>query len=243
MTSKEKEGNGDTLLKELCGDDARLHRFVSDALFENPTAAISSKDLDILIEEAKKNGDYGPALEKAIFEGAQHPDEKERYVAIIQDLASRTRQMIEQQREKAQKEGLSDRAASLAIRIDNQACLIERTNDILGIASKFYGEKLLELGEDAKREARAKERRAADWEGRRAETLEQSEREARARETRKMGGAQKKEAEAQGKILEAAAEERKHLRADERTKAEAEEKRIEGQEKAGREARQKERKG
>jgi hypothetical protein len=53
---EKKEEKEESLLKELCGDDAKLYEFLSKYMYENPLAAISKKDLDILTEEAEKAG-------------------------------------------------------------------------------------------------------------------------------------------------------------------------------------------
>ena len=104
-------------MKELCGDDTKLYNFLSNYLYLNPLAAISKKDLDILTEEAEKSGNFRPAVDKAIFEAAQNPGEKERYINVIQNLASKTIHTTEQEKEKIEKEGLTVRAASLGRRI------------------------------------------------------------------------------------------------------------------------------
>ena len=153
---EEEEKQEEDLLKELCGDDAKLYDFLSYYLYLNPLAAISKKDLDILTEEAGKSGNFRPAVDKAIFEGAQNPGERERYIKVIQNLALKTIHAMEQEKEKVEKEGLTDRAAFLGRRIENQKFMSERTEDIINIASKFYNERLVELGEDERREARGR---------------------------------------------------------------------------------------
>ena len=159
---EKKEEKEESLLKELCGDDAKLYDFLSNYMYENPLAAISKKDLDILTEEAEKSGNFRPAVDKAIFEAAQNPGERERYIKVIQNLASKTIHATEQEKEKVEKEGLTDRAASLGRRIENQKFMSERAEDIINVASKFYNEKLVELGENVRREARGKERKKAE---------------------------------------------------------------------------------
>ena len=238
-----KEVKEESLLKELCGDDAKLYDFLNSYLYLNPLAAISKKDLDILTEEAEKSGNFRPAVDKAIFEAAQNPGERERYIKVIQNLASKTIHATEQEKEKVEKEGLTDQAASLGRRIENQKFMSERAEDIINVASKFYNEKLLEHGENVRREARGEERRAAEWEERRTGELEKEGREARKNEKREMGREEKMEASQQDKREELAAEERKEARGEERITAEREEKRIGELEKAGREARKKEREG
>ena len=75
VIEEKKEVIEESLLKELCGDDAELYDFLGHYLYENPLTAISEKDLDILTEEAEKNGDFSPAVDKAIFESARNPEE------------------------------------------------------------------------------------------------------------------------------------------------------------------------
>ena len=181
---EKKEEKEESLLKELCGDDAKLYEFLSKYMYENPLAAISKKDLDILTEEAEKSGNFRPAVDKAIFEAAQNPGERERYIKVIQNLAPKAIHATEQEKEKAEKEGLTDRAADLGRRIENQKFMGERAEDIINVASKFYNEKLVELGENVRREARKKERTGAEWGERRTEELEKAGREARKKERR-----------------------------------------------------------
>jgi hypothetical protein len=240
---KKKEEKEDNLLNELCGGDEKLRDFLGINLCENPLTAVPATDLDALIDEGEKSGNYRPAMDKAIFEGSQNLGEKEKYIKVIRDLASRTIHAIEQQEEKAKKEGLTSRVATLETRIEAQRFMSERADDIMSVAARFYSEKLLELGEDARREVRERERRVAEGQGRKTEDLEKAGREARRKEIRKLGGEEKKEAEKQEKKEELAAGERREAREQERAKAEAEEKRIGDLEKAGREAREKQRIG
>ena len=240
---EKEEEKGEDWLKDLCGDDEKLYNFLTHFMYINPLTAISKKDLDILTEEAEKSGNFGPAVDKAIFEAAQNPGERERYIKVIQNLASKTIHATEQKKEKAQKEGLTDLAASLGRRIEDQKFMSERSEDIINVASKYYNEKLLELGENARRNERVEERREAEREEKRIEDLEKAGREARKKERSAMGRKEKREAKKQDKREELAAEERKEERSEERRKAEREEKRIEDLEKAGREARKKERRG
>jgi hypothetical protein len=240
---EKKEEKEESLLKELCGDDAKLYDFLSNYLCEDPLAAISKKDLDILTEEAEKSGDFRPAVDKAIFEAAQNPGERERYIKVIQNLASKTIHATEQEKEKVEKEGLTDRAADLGRRIENQKFMSERPEDIINVASKFYNEKLVELGENVRREARGEERREAEREEWRIGELEKAGREARKKERREMGRAERREAKKQDTREELAAKERKEAREEERREAEREERKTGELEKAGREARKKERRG
>jgi len=240
---EKEEVKEENFLKELCGDDAKLYKFLSHYLYENPLTAISTKDLDSLTEEAEKSGNFSPALDKAIFESTRNPGERERYIKAIQNLASKTIQATEQEKEKAGKAGLTDRVSSLEIRIENHRFLLERTEDVINIASTFYKEKLLELGEEEKREERGKEKKTAESDEWRKGQLEEAEREARKKERKKMGREERREAEKQDKIEELAAEERKEARAEERREAEREEQRIGDMEEAERESRRKERRG
>ena len=240
---EKKEEKEEGLLKELCGDDANLYDFLSYYMYEHPLAAISKKDLDILTEEAEKSGNFRPAVDKAIFEAAQNPGERERYIKVIQNLASKTIHAMEQENEKVEKERLTDRGASLGRGIENQIFMSERTEDIIDVASKFYNEKLVELGENARREERGEERRKAEGEELRTGELEKAGREARKKERREMGREEKREAKKQDKREELAAKERKEARGEERKEAEREELRTGKLEKAGREARKKERRG
>jgi hypothetical protein len=240
---KKQEKKEESLLKELCGDDAKLYDFLSKYIYEKPLAAISQKGLDILTEEAEKSGNFRPAVDKAIFEAAQNPGERERYIRVIQNLASKTIHAMKQEKEKVEKEGLTDQAASLGRRIENQKFMSERAEDIINVASKFYTEKLVEHGENVRRETRGEERKITEREERRTEELEKAGREARKIERKKMGREEKREAEKQDKREELAAEGRKEARGEERKKAEREERRTGELEKAGREARKKERRG
>jgi hypothetical protein len=238
---EKKDEKKEGLLEELCRDDAELYDFLSNYLYFNPLAAISKKDLGILTEEAGKSGNFRPAVDKAIFEAAQNPGEKESYIKVIQNLASKTIDAMEQEKEKVEKEGFTDRAARLERKIENQKFMSERTEDIINVASKFYSEKLVELGENVRREAREEKRREAEREDWRIVNLEKAQQEARKRERGEMGREEKREAEKQDKREELAAEERKEARREEKEEAAREEGRIGEVEKAGREARRRER--
>jgi hypothetical protein len=208
-------------------------------LYENPLTAVSSKDLTSLTEEAEKSGNFTPAIDKAIFEGSQNPEEREKYIKVIQDLASKSIMATEQEKEKAEKAGLTDRVAFLGKRIENQKLMKERAEDIINVANKFYNEKMVELGEESRREARIKERKTAESDEWRAGQLEDAARQARKKEISKMSGEEKKEAERQYKKEEMDIEERKVAREEEKMAAEKEEGRLEQQEKSEREARRK----
>jgi hypothetical protein len=239
-TKEEKEVS---LLKELCGDDAKLYDFLSNYLCVDPLTAISKEDLDILTDEGEKSGNFRPAVDKAIFEGAQNPGERERYIKIIQNLALKSIHATEQEKEKVEKQGITDRAASLGRRIEHQKFMSERAEDIINVASTFYNEKLVELGEDVRREERRRDRSEAEREEWRIGEMEMEEREARKKERSGMGREEKREAEEQDKREELAAEKRREAREEKRREAEMEDHRIGEMEREERQARKKERSG
>jgi len=241
--AEEKEEKEKSLLEGLCGADTKLYAFLSQYLYEAPLAAISEEHLDILTKEAEESGNFRPAMDKAIFEGAQNPGERERYMKAIQDLASKAIHATEQEREKLEKEGLSDLAASLERRVENQKFMIERAEDILDVASKFYNEKLLELEETMRREERQRARKQTEKEEVRIDQLERAKREEREEERSKMGKQEKRESKEQEKREGLAAAERRRARREKRKEVEKEERRIEESEKASREERKRERKG
>jgi hypothetical protein len=229
------------LLKELCGDDVQLYGVLRNQLLLNPLTSISEKDIDTLTEEAEKNGNFRQAIDKAIFEATQNPEEKERYTKVIQNLASKTIHATEQEKERAEKEGLTDRVNSLEKWIEQQKILSDRTEDIISVASEFYNEKLLVGGEDERRAARVLERQRIDREEWKLGEQEKAEREARKKEMKTMSKEERKEAEEREKREEIAAEERKAARAEEKRKAESEELSISEQEKRDKKTRRDER--
>ena len=246
MAKKEETKQGEkqeSLLKDLCGNDARLYDFLGEYLLEHPLEGISQKSLDILTAEAEKSGNFRPAVDKAIFEGSQKPGERERYIKVIQNLALKTIQATQQEKERVAKEGLTNRAASLEKRIENQKLMCERTEELLNVACKFYNEKLTESAENARRDERKSQKTQAEAVGIRTEELEKAKREARKKEEKKMGKEEKREAEIQDKKDELEAVARKEARKVKSEEAEREEARIGELEKKGQETRQKERKG
>jgi hypothetical protein len=234
---EKKEAN---LLQELCGDDAELHGFVSNYLCVNPLTAISNNTLDSLIAAGDKDGDYRPALDKAIFEASQNPGETEKYLAVIQDITAKAIPAIEKEKAAAEKAGLADRAAFLGNRIEAQRLLQKRVGDILDISSKYYHERLLELGEDARRAERTEQRREAESKEWRTGLAERAAHEARKQAIKRMGRAERKEAEKQEQRDEAAEQERRNAREEQRRETDLEDREEEDLEKAEREARQKE---
>jgi hypothetical protein len=230
--AKKEEKKEENLLKELCGDDTKLYEAIGHYLYINPLTAIS---------KTEKDGYYDPGLNQSIFEAAQNPGERERYIKVIQNLALKTIHATEQEKEKAEKQGLTAHAASLGRSIENQKFISERAEDIINVASKYYNEKLVGLGEDLRRKGRREERIKAKSEEERIRELEKAEREERKEERSGMRGEEKREAIAQGKREELAAKERREVRGEARREAEREEERIGELEKAEREERKEER--
>jgi hypothetical protein len=240
---EKQEVKQESLLTELCGNDAKMYEFLGEYLLEHPIEGISKKDLESLMAEAEKSGNFRPAVDKAIFECSQKPAEKEKYIKVIRNLASKTLEATEKEKENMEKQGLTGRVASLEKRIQDQKFMSERIEEIINVASKFYDEKLLELGENTRREARKTLKTQAEAQGIRTEQAEQAGREARKKEEKKMGKDARREAEIQDKKEELEAAARKEARKAKSEEAEREEIRIGDQEKAGQEARKKERKG
>ena len=221
---EKKEEKEENLLKELCGNDTKLYDLLSQSMYVDPRAAISKTDLQILVEEAEKSvkdedyreamRKYRTAVDKAIFEATQNPGEKERYIKIIQDLASKTAKVTEKAKEKGEKEGFV--SPSLEGRIKHYEFMSERIEDALKIGSLFYNEKLEELGATERREARREERRDAE-----------------------MGRGERREAEREDKREEKEARDRREARRLEGIEAEREEERKEKEERERREAKRK----
>jgi hypothetical protein len=199
---KEKEEKEESLLEELCGDDAKLYDVLAHNLYLYPIAAISKKDLEILIEEAEKsikNRNYEEAtwkhklvVDKAIFEATQNPGERGRYIKVIQDLVSKAVHANEKAKEKVEKEGRMDYATSFERTIENYKFMSERIEDVTNVASQFYNERLVILGEKDRREVRREkmlkmgkeEKIEAEREENRIEEREKGRREARRKERR-----------------------------------------------------------
>jgi transcriptional antiterminator Rof (Rho-off) len=87
--------------------------------------------------------------------------------------------MTEKAKEGVEKNGLTDQAASLERRIKNYKFVGERIEDVLNVASQFYNELLVTLGETERYEARGEERREAESEETRIEEKEKEKREER----------------------------------------------------------------
>ncbi len=242
---EKKEEKEENLLKELCGNDTKLYDLLSQSMYVDPRAAISKTDLKILVDDAEKSvkdedyreamQKYRTAVDKAIFEATQNPGEKERYIKIIQDLASNTAKVTEKAKEKGEKEGFV--SPSLEGRIKHYEFMSERIEDVIRIASLVYNDRLEELGAIEGRKARRAERKQADEEEERQEKEARERREARRKE---MGRGERKEAEREDKGIEKKEKERADARRKERIEAEREENRIEESEKERRKARRKE---
>ena len=242
---EKKEEKEEDLLKELCGNDTKMHDLLSHSLYLDPKAAISKTDLKILVEEAEKSvGDedyreaierYRTALDKAIFEATQNPGEMDRYIKVIQDLASKTAEMAKKAIEKGEKEGFV--SPSLEGRIKRYEFMSERIEDVIRIASLFYNEKLEELGAIEGREERRRERKEAE---RKEEKGEKEAKERREERRKGMGRGEKKEAERKDKEIEKKEQERGEARRKEGIEAERKDKAEEEREKEIREARRKE---
>ena len=160
----EEEEKEESWLWQLCRGDTRLYDVLAGSLPLDPIAAISKEDLGALTEKAEKSvkdENYEEAIwkyrlvrDKAIFEATQHQDEKDRYIKIIQDIVSKTVQATERAKEKVEKEGRTDRVASLERRIEYCRFVSERIEDVLEVARHFYDERLEILGAKERGEAR-----------------------------------------------------------------------------------------
>ncbi|MDH5439204.1 MAG: hypothetical protein OEY31_01190 [Candidatus Bathyarchaeota archaeon] len=193
----------ESLLKELCRDDSELYDVLASLLYLDPIAAISRTDLEILIEETEKSVKdlgyemarlkYRQVMDKALFEASQNPEERSRYIKVIKDLVSKIVSATEKAKEKVEKNGLTDKAASLERRIHNFIFISERIEDVINVASHFYNERLVILGEKGRREERREERREMGREEREEAELEEMRivgREEAGRERRRKGRAE-----------------------------------------------------
>jgi hypothetical protein len=195
---EEKRGKKEeSLLEELCGGDSDLYDVLGSLLYIDPIAAISRTDLEVLIEETEKSvkdlsyemaGLYREVVDKAIFEASQNPEERSRYIEVIKDLVPKIVGATEKAKEKAEKNGLTGKAASLERRIHSFRFIGERVEDVIDVASDFYNERLVILGEKGKREERREKRREMGREERKEAELEEKrieEREEAGRESRR----------------------------------------------------------
>jgi len=200
---EKKEKKEESLLEELCGDDSELYDVLGSLLYFDPLRAISGTDLEILIEETEKSVKdlsyemarlkYRQVVDKALFEASQNPEERSRYIRVIKDIVSKIVSATEKAKEKAEKNGLTDKAASLERRIHNWKFISERIEDVIDVASHFYNERLVMLGEKGRREERREKRREMGREEREEAQLEEmriDEREEAGRERRRKGRAE-----------------------------------------------------
>jgi len=208
---QKKEEKEEDLLKELCAGDAKLLAVLERMLPLDPIAAISPKDLELLLEEAEtsiKDGNYEEAIrkyrvvvDKAIFEATQNPEERGRHIKVIQDLASKTIHATEKAKEKAEKKGLTDHAASLEKNIEHYKFVSKRIDDVVNVAAHFYNEKLAMLGDVERREARREKIRAMETEATIEAKGEAEKREARREARKEMGREERREAEKEEKRI------------------------------------------
>jgi hypothetical protein len=195
---KEEKEKEEDLLKGLCGDDSKLYDVLGSTLYIDPIAVISEKDLEILMEEAERNikdknyektmRKYRLVLDKAIFEATQNPGKRGRYTKVIQDLASKAIRATEKVKEKVEKKGLTDTAASLDRRIEKYKLMSERIEDVINVASHYYNERLVMLGEKYRRKERWEKMREMEGEEKIEAEREEAridEREAEGREARR----------------------------------------------------------
>jgi len=244
---QKKEEKEEDLLKALCAGDAKLLAVLGRMLYVDPITAISSKDLELLLEEAEtsiKDGDYEETVrkyrvvvDKAIFEATQNPDERGRYIKLIHDLASKTIHATEKAKEKAEKKGLTDRAASLEKNIEHYKFVSKRIDDVVNVAAHFYNEKLALLGDVERREARKEKIQAMKTEALIEARGEAERREARREARKEMGSEVRREAEKEEKRIEGREEERREARKEKIRAMETEATRETSEEAEKREAR------
>jgi len=248
---QKKEEKEEDLLKELCAGDAKLLAVLGRMLYLDPIAALSSKDLELLLEEAEtsiKDRNYEEAIrkyrvvvDKAIFEATQNPAERGRYIKVIQDLASKTIHATEKAKEKAEKNGLTDRAAFLVKNIEHYKFVSKRIDDVVNVAAHFYNEKLAMLGDVERREARREKIRAMEMEAAIEARGEEERREVRREARKEMGREARREAEKEEKRIGEGEEERREARREEIRVMEGEERQEAWGDKERRQARQKKR--
>ena len=254
MPEEEKED----MLKELCAGDAKLRATLGRMLYLDPIAAISPKSLDLLREEAEisvQEGNYGDAIrkyrvavDKALLEATQTPEERGKYIKVIQDLAAKTIHATKKAKETADKKGLIAHAASLEKNIEHHKFVNQRIEDIVNVATHFYNEKLAILGDAERREARREQIRAVETEVTRAARGDEERREARREARKEMGRAERREAEKEEKKIRAEEGERREARREkirgmeekERQEAWGDKERRQARRKKRREARRKE---
>jgi hypothetical protein len=255
---QKKEEKEEDLLKELCAGDAKLLAVLGRMLYLDPIVAISSKDLELLLEEAEtsiKDENYEEAIrkyrvvvDKAIFEATQNPEERGRYIKVIQDLASKTIHATEKAKEKAEKKGLTDHASSLEKNIEHYKFVSKRIDDVVNVAAHYYNEKLAMLGDVERREARREKIRTMETEATIEAKGEAKRQEARRKAREEMGREERREAEKGEKRIgereaerrEATREKIRGIERGERQEAWGDKERRQARRKKRREARRKE---
>lgn len=248
--SKEEEKSQD-LLGILCGNDVELCRLLTRHLYVDPTVATLNSDLKIVTEQAEESiseGNYRDAMDKyqlavdkAIFDAAQNPGEKGRYVELIKDLAAKTANVTEKLKEELEKEGLVEYASSLERRIADYRFMSERIDDVIRTASLFYKERLEELKAGEIRGEREKERHEATRKEEREEEKERETAKVRREERKKMGRDERREAEREDKRKEQTEKEKREAKQKKREATEMEEDKKQREEDEKREVRRKER--
>jgi hypothetical protein len=205
-----KEKKEVSFLEELCGGDSELYDVLKFLLYINPIAAITRTDLEILIEETEISVkelsyemvvlEYRKVVDKALFEASQNPEERSRYFNVIQNLVSKIVDATEKAKEKVENNGLTDKAVFLEERIHYWRVFSERIEDIINIASHYYNEQLVILGEKGRRVERREARRGMVREEREEAELEEmsiARREDADRERRRKGRAESRSKESE----------------------------------------------
>ena len=246
-----KEEKYQDLLVALCGNDVEMYRLLTRHLYIDPAVATLKNDLGILTEQAEKSINEGNlqeamdryqlAVDKALFDATQNPGEKDRYVAVIKDLASKTTDVTKKLKEELEKEGLVGYASSLEGRIGDYRFMTERIDDVIKTASLFYNERLEELKAGEMREAKEKERHKAAREEEKQEEKEKEASKERREERKQMGRDERREAKRKDKKEEKREKEKRETRKEEREATEIEEDKKQREEDEKREARRKER--
>ena len=245
---KKKEEKEENLLKELCGDDTKMYDFLNSSLYLNPKAAITKTDLESLIEEAEKSSKaenykeamqkYQMAVDKAVFEAAQNPGERDRYIKVIQDLLSKTIKVAEKIKNNGEKEVFA--SSYLEGRIKHCEFMSERIEDVIKKASLYYNDRLEEKGAIERRVERSIKRGEIMREEEREDRGEMERREERVKDRKKMGIEERKEAEKKDKLEEKKEKDRSQERRREEIESDKEDKLEEEEEKEKRETRREE---
>ena len=151
-------------------------------------------------------------MDKALIEATQNPGERGRYIKVIQDFASKAIHATKKVKEKAEKEGRTDHAASLEKKIERYKFVSKRIGDVVNVASHFYNEKLAMLGDVERREARREKVQAMETKGAREATGEAERGEARREKIREMEREERQETWGDKERREARRKERREAR-------------------------------